>query len=319
MKSPPPTQPVPAFLVQSVGDYLQYLRHEKRYSPRTLAASGNDLAQFSAYCARAQLPSLAQIDSHLIRAYIAAQHRDGKEAATLHRQLSTLRSWLRYLLRERRVTANPATVVRAPKLRRKLPGVIDAETLGNALDRDVGDDDLAVRDRAIIELFYSAGLRLAELHELDAATLAATPQELTVTGKGGRQRIVMLGGKARTALRAWLTRRGEFAAAGERALFVSTRGTRLSRTAIGQRLRAWAQRQALGAHLHPHRLRHSFATHMLENSGDLRAVQELLGHAQLSTTQIYTHLDWQRLAAVYDGAHPRARRQNRRTPAGGKS
>lgn len=302
--------PPPAFLAPLIASYLAYLRSEKRYSVHTVAASQRDLQQFAGYCGRASITRLTQIDSHLIRAYVAAQHRAGHGPASLQRYLSTLRSWFRYLLREGEVQANPAQVVRAPKLRRKLPGVIDAETLGAALDSGAGaGDPWAVRDQAIIELFYSAGLRLAELHALDAAMLAGAPGELTVSGKGGRQRIVMIGAPARRALAAWLRLRAEFAGPGEPALFVSGRGLRLSRSTIAQRLRLWAQRNGLGVHLHPHRLRHSFATHLLENSGDLRAVQELLGHAHLATTQIYTHLDWKRLATVYDAAHPRARRE----------
>ncbi|HET8883793.1 MAG TPA: tyrosine recombinase XerC, partial [Solimonas sp.] len=250
------------------------------------------------------------------RDWLGRQRRAGREPATLHRYLSTLRGWFRYLLREQRVQANPAVAVRAPKRVRKLPATIDADTLGSALDHDPADDDLAVRDRAIIELFYSAGLRLAELQQLDVDAFGDRHAGFTVRGKGGKERIAMLGGKARAALGAWLALRPQYAADGENALFVARRGTRLSRAAIATRLRDWARRNALGVHLHPHRLRHAFATHMLENSHDLRAVQEMLGHAHLSTTQIYTHLDWQHLAQVYDDAHPRARRKSSLAKAG---
>ncbi len=297
-----------ACLQQPIADYLDHLRHQKRYSPRTCEAVVHDLAGFTAYCAQARIGDLRQIDSHLVRAYIGARHRGGLQPASLHRHLSSLRGFFRYQLRQGRIDANPAQTVRAPKLRRRLPAVIGADALAAALDHPP-EDELEQRDQAMIELFYSAGLRLAELHGLDAAMVDAGQSEITILGKGSKERRVMIGRPARAALDAWLRQRPEHVRAGEPALFVSQRGTRLSRAAIGQRLKAWAARAGLGVHLHPHRLRHSFATHLLESSGDLRAVQELLGHAHLSTTQIYTHLDWKRLAAVYDDAHPRARRK----------
>lgn len=298
----------PALLAPLIAAYLDYLRDEKRYSAHTIAAARRDLDQFAGYCAAAHIVRLEQIDAHLIRDWLGRQRRAGREATSLHRYLSTLRSWFRYLLREQRVQANPAVAVRAPKLVRKLPATIDADTLGSALDRDLADTNLAVRDRAIIELFYSAGLRLAELQQLDVGAFDGHQSSFTVRGKGNKERVAMLGGKAREAIEQWLQQRAACAAPGENALFVTRRGTRLSRGMIATRLRDWARRNALGVHLHPHRLRHAFATHMLENSHDLRAVQEMLGHAHLSTTQIYTHLDWKHLAKVYDDAHPRARR-----------
>lgn len=302
--------PLPPALAKPIADYLGWLHVEKRSSPHTVAAARNDLQRFAHYCQQARVSRLEQLDSHLVRAWIASEHRSGRDPSSLHRYLSSLRSWCRYLLREQKLSANPAATVRAPKHRRRLPEVIDAETLDAALNQPQ-EDAFAQRDQAMVELFYSTGLRLAELHGLDAADMLGAPSELTVTGKGRKQRIVMIGEQARAAVAAWLQLRPQWAGAAEPALFVSSRGLRLSRTSIAQRLRVWAQRSGLGQHLHPHRLRHSFATHLLENSGDLRAVQELLGHAQLSTTQIYTHLDWQRLAAVYDSAHPRARRSGK--------
>lgn len=308
----------PALLAPLIAGYLDYLRDEKRYSMHTIDAARRDLGQFASYCAAAHITRLEQIDAHLIRDWLGRQRRAGREAASLHRYLSTLRSWFRYLLREQRVQANPAVAVRAPKLVRKLPATIDADTLSSALDRDQADADLAVRDRAIIELFYSAGLRLAELQQLDIGAFDGRQTAFTVRGKGNKERVAMLGGKAREAIKQWLQLRASYAVAGENALFVTRRGTRLSRGVIGTRLRDWARRNALGVHLHPHRLRHAFATHMLENSHDLRAVQEMLGHAHLSTTQIYTHLDWKHLAKVYDDAHPRAhRRTSARKPSDG--
>jgi len=293
-----------------IADYLGYLLHEKKYSPHTRDAAARDLAKFTGYCARARVLQLVQIDQHLVRAFVAAEHRAGRDPATLQRYLSSLRGFFRHQLRAGRLQANPAVGVRGPKVRRKLPGVISADDLNEALDRgpEGADGHWAERDQALVELFYSSGLRLAELQGLDAAELDAGQRELTVTGKGRKQRIVMIGAQARAALDRWLRRRPEAAPADEPALFVSRLGRRLSRAAIGQRLKGWARSAGLPAQLHPHRLRHSFATHLLESSGDLRAVQEFLGHANLSTTQIYTHLDWKRLAQVYDQAHPRAKR-----------
>ncbi len=299
---------VPAFFAPLIDEYVDLLRHHKRYSAHTCDATRRDLLAFGGYCAQARISALSQIDLHVVRAFVAARHRAGSQPASLQRYLSTLRSFFRHQLRESRIVANPAQTVRAPKLRRKLPGVIGADVLNAALNQ-TPEDGLMLRDQTIVELFYSTGLRLSELQGLNVSDVSRAQSEITITGKGRKQRIVMIGAPARAALERWLQQRGQYAAIGEPALFVSTRGGRLSRGAIGTRLKDWAQRVGLGVHLHPHRLRHSFATHVLESSGDLRAVQELLGHAHLSTTQIYTHLDWKRLAAVYDEAHPRARRR----------
>lgn len=292
----------------ALDDFLGYQQHERRYSPRTVSGRARDLEPFLQWCARARIQQLREITSEHVRQYLMGRHRDGLQPVTVQRHLSSLRSWLAYLVRQHRLDANPARAVRSPKVRRKLPGVIGADELAHALDQ-APQDDLDCRDHAMVELFYSAGLRLAELHGLDAAALGHGVRELTVTGKGRRQRVVMIGAKARAALDAWLEARPQYAAPGEPALFVGSRGARIGRGTINQRLKHWALRRGLPSRLHPHRLRHSFATHLLENSNDLRAVQELLGHANLATTQIYTHLDWKRLASVYDDAHPRARRK----------
>ncbi len=303
-----PLPPLPQCLAPLIVEFVDHLRHQRRYSPHTCAAAQRDLAAFAHYCAQAGISALEQIDLHLVRGYVAARHRAGRQPASLHRYLSMVRAFFRHQVRAGRLQANPAQGVRAPKHRRRLPAVIGAEALGKALEHQPADR-LSLRDQTMVELFYSAGLRLAELQALNVDDVAGGRREVTVTGKGRKQRIVMIGAPARAALAHWLQERGACAAAGEPALFVSARGSRLSRGAIGTRLRDWAIKAGLGVHLHPHRLRHSFATHLLESSGDLRAVQELLGHAHLSTTQIYTQLDWKRLAAVYDDAHPRARRK----------
>jgi integrase/recombinase XerC len=304
------TEPAKAPFGAEIAEYLSYLRHEKRYSPHTLTASGKDLEAFAAYCGQARVAQLAQVDQHLVRGFIAARHRAGIEPASLHRYLSSLRSFFKRQVQAGRLQANPATAVRGPKLRRKLPAVIARDDLNAALDAAV-EGSWAERDQAIAELFYSTGMRLSELHDLDLAQVAGGQSEITVNGKGGRQRIVMIGSKAQAALQAWLAQRPGAAAPGEAALFVGRNGRRATRAIIGQRLKLWAQRAGLGTHLHPHRLRHSFATHLLTETGDLRAVQEMLGHANLSTTQIYTHLDFKRLTEVYDQAHPRAKRSKK--------
>jgi len=295
-------------LAPLIAEYLQYLRYEKKYSPHTVSGRAGDLARLQSYAEKSALRSLPQLDAHVVRGFISTLHREGRDPVTLHRYLSSVRSFLGYQVHQRRLEANPAAGVRAPKIRRKLPGVITADALNAALDRPLAGKN-ATLNRALVELLYSAGLRLAELHSLNADQLSHGERELIITGKGNKQRVVMVGSRARAALDEWLRQRAERATVGESALFVSSAGSRLSRSAIAAALKRWALAADLPGRIHPHRLRHSFATHLLENSGDLRAVQELLGHAHLTTTQVYTHLDWKRLAQVYDGAHPRARRK----------
>lgn len=297
-----------SFLAPLIAEYCAYLAQEKHYSPHTIESAQRDLRLFSDYCTKARVTSLAPIDVHTVRGFIAALHRDGRQPVSLHRYLSMLRGFFKYQIRRGRMTANPGVGVRAPKFRRKLPGVITADELNGALNQPAEDDDDR-RDGAIVELFYSCGLRLSELHSINAGALSAGQIELTVLGKGSKERVVHVGKQARSALDAWLQVRALRAAPDETALFVGRGGRRLSRASIGPALKRWAIKHGLAVNLHPHRLRHSFATHMLENSGDLRGVQELLGHANLSTTQIYTHLDWKHLAKVYDQAHPRAKKK----------
>lgn len=292
-----------------IQEYLDYLRHEKRYSANTVNGRERDLARFANYCGRAGFTDIATLTTHHLRSYISAQHRQGLQPVTLHRHLSSLRGLFGHLVRHQRLQANPAVAVRAPKVRRRLPSVITADALNVALDQSP-KGEMDIRDHTMVELFYSAGLRLAELCSLDAAAVNQGQREIRISGKGNRQRVVMIGGKARAALDAWLLLRTKLANPDETALFVGSRGQRISRSAIAAGLKQWARARGLEGNLHPHRLRHSFATHLLENTGDLRAVQELLGHANLTTTQIYTHLDWKHLAKIYDGAHPRSRRKS---------
>jgi integrase/recombinase XerC len=271
-------------------------------------AAQRDGAAFIAYCAECGVTDPAKVDVHLARGFITRLHREGQQPSSLRRYLSSIRGLFRHGLAKGVAKANPATGLRAPKGKRVLPKVIGAEDLGNALDLPA--EPSTVRERAMVELFYSAGLRLAELQGLDVPASTNFPDELRVLGKGRKERIVPVGAKARAALEVWLRERAGLAAEGEQALFVSRSGKRLGMRSIQHQLCAWAVKVGLPAHLHPHKLRHSFATHLLESSSDLRAVQELLGHANLSTTQIYTQLDWKRLAKVYDQAHPRARRNS---------
>jgi integrase/recombinase XerC len=288
--------------------FLDHLRHERRVADNTIRNYARDLARVVEFAAGRGIADWSGLDSHAVRAYVAARHRAGLGGRSLARELSALRTFCNYLLREGVLDHNPALGVSAPKARRKLPRTLDVDQMNRLLTPD-GDDPLTRRDHAILELMYSSGLRLAEVVGLDLADLDLGGGEVRVSGKGAKTRVLPVGRLAAAALEAWLAERGTLAAVDEPALFVSRRGHRLSRRAVGERLARWARRLGLPARVHPHMLRHSFASHLLESSGDLRAVQELLGHADIATTQVYTHLDFQHLARVYDSAHPRARRR----------
>lgn len=286
-----------------------HLRDERRLAPLTRRHYRRDLDAFAGHCEAAGLTEWKAVDAGHVRHFVAARHRAGLGGRSLARGLSALRSLFRFLIREQAATHDPAAGIQAPKAPRRLPETLDVDETARLLDAVPGVDPLLRRDVALFELAYSSGLRLAELAALEASAVAHDPEEIEVIGKGAKSRIVPVGRKARAALATWLAARPAVAAPGEPALFVSRRGRRLSHRAIQQRLAALAHRQGLGRPVHPHMLRHAFASHLLESSGELRAVQELLGHANLATTQIYTHLDFQHLAEVYDRAHPRARRK----------
>ena len=292
---------------KAVTAFLGYLQTERQYSAHTVKAYRRDLNQFVDVLARRERSGFADANEADIRAFLAARHRQGLKAKSLQRELSSVRALYRYLLREHLVDSDPTTGVRAPKAGRSLPKTLDIDSLSRLLDIPAGRP-IEKRDKAILELFYSSGLRLAELAELDWRDLDLGEGMVRVTGKGRKTRDVPIGRLARRALNLWWAARGQFAPDAQRAVFVSARGERLSRRAIQARLKHWAKHQGITQNVHPHVLRHSFATHVLESSGDLRAVQELLGHADISTTQIYTHLDFQHLARVYDKAHPRAKK-----------
>jgi integrase/recombinase XerC len=288
--------------------YFNFLKNERRLSPHTLSNYRRDLDTLAAFCDAHGLDDWSALTVQQARAFAAQLHRQGLAGRSIARALSAARSFHRYLLREGLAAHNAFTGVAAPKAGRRLPKVLSVDQAARLMQID-GEEPLTRRDRALIELLYSSGLRLAELVGLNVTDVDLRDATVTVTGKGAKTRIVPVGAPARTAIRAWLEERTALAATGETALFLSRNGQRLGARAVQQRLKQWAVRQSIEVPTHPHMLRHSFASHLLESSGDLRAVQELLGHADLSTTQVYTHLDFQHLAKVYDAAHPRARRR----------
>lgn len=288
--------------------FIDYLRYERRLSPRTVEAYRRDLLEYLQFCEQQGLNPWHRVGQQQVRHYTAARHREGLSGKSLQRHLSSLRGMFRHLLREGRIDKNPAEGVRAPRTQRKLPATLDVDQVAHLLEIP-GGEPLDLRDRAIMELFYSAGLRLGELAALDAHSTRNADGLLDILGKGRKVRRVPIGRMAGQAIEQWLQVRGELARDDEPALFVSRRGGRLSARSIEARIQRRAQQQGMPRNVHPHMLRHSFASHLLESSADLRAVQELLGHADISTTQVYTHLDFQHLAQVYDQAHPRARRK----------
>ena len=287
-----------------VDDFLSHLAVERRVSSHTLDAYRRDLAALSGWV-EGQGVGLVDVRAEQLRAFVAAEHRRGLSAKSLQRRLSACRSFYAWLLRHGRIAASPAAAIRAPKAPRKLPQVLDPDEV-KVLVEVPTDAPLGLRDRALLELFYSSGLRLSELCALHWRDLDFDGGLVTVLGKGGKQRSVPMGSFARAALAAWQASTG----AGRESPVFPGRNGPISPRAVQYRLRQLAQRQGLFKRVHPHLLRHSFASHILESSGDLRGVQELLGHADIATTQIYTHLDFQHLAKVYDAAHPRAKRKS---------
>ena len=302
---------------RDIDRFLNHLRDERRLSAHTISAYRRDLEKFTDFLTRREITTLRQLVVAQARMFPAQLNQSGLSSRSIQRALSAVRTLYRYLLRESKVAINPFLTARdvghsqaviAPRAERRLPPTLSIEEIAQLVTIDPRTD-LDRRDRAILELFYSSGLRLAELSGLDLGDLDLGDAMVRVMGKGAKTRIVPIGGYAREAVLAWLNVRPACARESEQALFVNRSGTRLGARAIQQRVAVWAQRQGLGRRVHPHMLRHSFASHLLESSSDLRAVQELLGHADISTTQVYTHLDFQHLAQVYDNAHPRARRK----------
>lgn len=288
--------------------FVEYLAQEKRMSPHTVSNYQRDLKCLLEFCEQHDLASWNVIKSSHLRQFIAVLHRQGLSGRTIQRVLSTIRSFYRFLIREGLADFNPAQSVKAPKYEKRLPSTLDIDQINGLLTMPSEDSLIACRDHAIMELFYSSGLRLAELAGLNLRDLDYGDQLVYVTGKGNKSRVIPVGKKAIAALNSWLNKRDSLGFYEQQALFITQQGNRLGMRAIQQRISHWGKKQGISDHIHPHRLRHSFASHMLESSGDLRAVQELLGHADISTTQIYTHVDFQHLAKVYDGAHPRAKK-----------
>ena len=299
-------------LHEAAARFLSHLRTVKRYSDHTVRNYARDLNSLGDFCAGTDVETLNLMRHRHIQAWVSAEHRRGLAAKTLQRRLSAARSLFRFLIAEGELEANPVHGVSAPRSARHLPRTLDPDQMSRLLETP-GDAWHDARDLAMMELFYSAGLRLAELTAANRNDVSREGKTITVTGKGNKTRIVPVGSKALDAMNAWdrvrelCPRRGQ-QAIDTSALFLSERGTRISARSVQERLKRQMLRAGIPGNLSPHMLRHSFASHLLESSGDLRAVQELLGHQDISTTQIYTHLDFQHLARTYDKAHPRARR-----------
>ncbi|AAK03785.1 tyrosine recombinase XerC subunit [Pasteurella multocida] len=292
---------------EQLDKYWNYLRIERQVSPHTLTNYQRQLYRIVDILAENGITSWQAVTPSIVRFILAQSNKDGLKERSLALRLSVLRRFFTYLVQQQDINVNPATGVSAPKQNRHLPKNIDAEQVQQLLNND-SKEPIDIRDRAILELLYSSGLRLSELQSLNLNSINTRVREVRVMGKGNKERIVPFGRYASHAIQQWLKVRILFNPKDE-ALFVSQLGNRLTHRAIQQRLEVWGIKQGLSSHLNPHKLRHSFATHMLEASSDLRAVQELLGHSNLSTTQIYTHLNFQHLAEVYDSAHPRAKRK----------
>jgi integrase/recombinase XerC len=296
-------------LARRLDSFERYLSDERRLSAHTVTAYRRDVSRLSNFLAGTALGRWDEVSTAQIRAHMAARYRAGASGRTLARELSSIRAFFRHLQSERLCSNNPAQTVSAPRSPKKLPRTLDTDATAALMNTD-DKGPLAVRDTAMLELFYSSGLRLAELVALELRDVDFDDAVVLVRhGKGDKSRRVPVGRKAREALSAWLAVRRTMTGSAEQRIFVGQRGRALSARSVQLRVARRAQRNGGGVHLHPHMLRHSFASHLLESSGDLRAVQELLGHADIATTQVYTHLDFQHLAQVYDRAHPRARRR----------
>ncbi len=299
-------------LDDGVRAFLRHLADERQLSVNTIKGYERDLAALTTYLTETEIEDWTRVASHHLRDFISRGHREGKSGKTLQRRLSAIRTLLHYLAREGVVKSNPATEFSAPKSPSRLPETIDTDQVSMMLDIST-DTWHGLRDRAMLELFYSSGLRLSELVGANLTDISFDDVNIRVRGKGNKERLLPIGSKAMTALRAWIGIREvlplDKRQADPDALFLSERGTRISARNVQDRVRNWCRTLGITTRVHPHTLRHSFASHMLESSGDLRAVQELLGHADIATTQIYTHLDFQHLANVYDKAHPRANRR----------
>ena len=286
--------------------FLAYLGNERQYSPLTIENYTRDIRQLFEAAGETQL---ADLQSHQIRRFVAQRHGAGLGGKSLARMLSAWRGFFTYLIRDHRFKSNPCNGLRAPKSARNLPHTLSPDEAVRMVDFPTNDDVLALRDKAMFELLYSSGLRLAELVGLDPAALDFNDGSVRVTGKGNKTRIVPLGSHAIAALQIWIQARATLIKGDEPALFINRNGSRIGARSVQLRMKEWGIKQGIASNVHPHLLRHSFASHVLQSSGDLRAVQEMLGHASISTTQVYTHLDFQYLSKIYDSAHPRAKKK----------
>jgi integrase/recombinase XerC len=293
---------------QLLSAFLGYLASERQLSVHTLANYRRDLERLDQQLQELGCPGWQTLSENNLRRAVGRLHGNGLSGRSLQRMLSAVRSFYRYLTREGVVSHNPALAIQAPKSSRRLPQTLDVDQIDALLERET-EDPLQLRDLAIMELLYSSGLRVSELVSLNLVDLDFSDASLVVTGKGRKTRVLPVGRKALAALERWFKVRSGLVLPDETALFVGRRGTRLTTRAVEQRLARQGEQQGVNGRVYPHRLRHSFASHMLESSSDLRAVQELLGHADIGTTQVYTHLDFQHLMDVYERAHPRARRK----------
>lgn len=296
-----------------LASFSQHIDTARNLSPLTTKNYLRDLSRLQSLLSDPAIATLSDIDTQHIRSALTTLHKNGLSNASLQRWLSSVRTFFRYALQKQWLSNNPADGLQAPAKAKKLPRLLDADQAIQLVSIE-GDGWHSLRDRALLELLYSSGLRLAEIANVDIGDIHFGEATVRVTGKGDKTRLIPVGSCALKAIEHWLKVRSERALENEKALFVSQRGKRISHRAIQQRVKLIAQRQGISQPIHPHMLRHSFASHMLESSGDLRGVQELLGHANLSTTQIYTHLDFQHLAKTYDSAHPRAHSRGKKKP-----
>ncbi|RVT42581.1 tyrosine recombinase XerC [Rheinheimera sediminis] len=287
--------------------FLAYLKHERGYSDKTLSSYQLQLCAVASQVAE-QANHWVELTETQLQLHISSCRKSLK-ARSLALRVASLRSFYRYLVQQGKLKENPASYLQVPKFDKPLPKNLDVDQVNHLLDFDSSEDALACRDKAIMELFYSSGLRLDELVSANLQDIDWSEALIRVRGKGNKQRVLPMGRMAVAAIKNWLKVRGAYVGTEPDALFLSKQKSRISHRQVQQRVKLWSERQGLAQHLHPHMLRHSFATHMLESSSDLRAVQELLGHANLNTTQVYTHLDFQQLAKVYDNAHPRAKKK----------
>jgi integrase/recombinase XerC len=303
-----------AAAAQQVNEYLEHLRLERRLSGHTIKSYRRDLLCLSDFCDDLEIAAWPDLRDHHIRRFAANSHAKGLGGRSIQRRLSGARSFFNYLIRENQLENNPAVDVRAPKAPKRLPETLDADQMAGLMEI-AGTEPVDLCDKAILELLYSSGLRLAELVSLDIGDINTADGTVRVTGKGNKTRIVPVGRYARSAIDDWMSARAGLAMPLETAVFVGPKGVRISPRSVQARVKQRAKAAGLPQRVYPHLFRHSFATHLLESSRDLRGVQELLGHADISTTQVYTHLDFQHLAQIYDKAHPRALAKNRQHTA----